>query len=85
MEAAYIDLEREQKKKIKDTLAKAGYIRLHSGESGDFYIYATHKIYVKQKDDSVDVTYAYKLKNSISSKKWIAQNSSHYYFQKLRR
>jgi len=72
MEAVYIDLEREQKKKIKDTLAKAGYIRLHSGESGDFYIYATHKIYVKQKDDSVDITYAYKLKNDVSSEKWIA-------------
>jgi len=72
MEAVYIDLEREQKKKIKNTLAKAGYIRLHNGESGDFYIYAVRKVYIKQKDDSVNVTYAYKFKNSVSSKKWIA-------------
>lgn len=68
----YIDLERDQKKKIKDALAKAGYIRLHNGESGDFYIYAVHKVYIKQKDDSVDVTYVYKLKNDVSSKRWIA-------------
>jgi len=72
MEAVYVDLEKEQKKEIKDTLVKAGYIRLHNGESGDFYIYAVHKVYIKQKDDSVNVTYVYKLKNSISSKKWIA-------------
>ena len=72
MKIVQVNLERDQKRKIKDTLAKAGYIRLHSGESGDFYIYAVHKVYIKQKDDSVDVIYVYKLKNSISSKKWIA-------------
>lgn len=72
MKAIYVDLEKEQKKKIRDALVKAGYIRLHSSESGDFYIYIVHKVYIKQKDDSVDVTYAFKLKNSISSQKWIA-------------
>ena len=73
MKVVCIDLEKDQKKKIKEILGKSKYIRLHSDRSGDFYIYASQKVYVKEKRDAVDITYAYKLKNTaMGARKWIA-------------
>ena len=73
MKAVCLELQKDQKREIKKALDKANYIRLHSDEDKNFYICASHSVYVKEKGDSINIRHIFKLKNwAVVPQRWIA-------------